>query len=91
MSVEERQLLNVLAPILNQDAIRARIDAIARQVEQELAQNPVASDSFVALQPHFSDRHCIELGVHSARRGHDRIHSSCNLLSHSNGKYGANN
>jgi hypothetical protein len=48
MSAEECQLLSVLDSILNQDVIRARIDAIAKQVEQELAQTPAA---LMAWQP----------------------------------------
>jgi hypothetical protein len=48
MSREELQILELLDAILNQDAIRASIDPIANQVEQELMQNRSA---LMAWQP----------------------------------------
>ena len=48
MSPEELQILELLDAILNQDAVRAAIDPIANQVEQELMQNRSA---LMAWQP----------------------------------------
>ena len=48
MSPEELQILELLDAILNQDAVRAAIDPIANQVEQELMQNRSAR---MAWQP----------------------------------------
>ena len=48
MSAEERQLLEVLDSILNQDSVRATIDAVVREVELELLQKSAA---LMAWQP----------------------------------------
>ena len=47
MNVDERQLLEVLDSILNQDSVHAKIDLIASQVEKELMQDA----ALMAWQP----------------------------------------